>query len=702
MYPHNENPSDKLLREVLPLRTSAIPNHDGTLALYKSWRDQELRVMNIALGNSRVLINQFVSHATWLGDGSNTVIFVRRDGSIYELFSIDADASSGEPNRLGWIPGKVNGLRIKCLQDGSIAFAILFAGTGDNTLSECSPILTDPSMRCYDNYRVQEVDTYVKSGRYSIFYSTLAKKKGRWAIAGPVYNALPYTNLEALAYDRGDATEYYDISQRGIAVTAAKTGSTDPTAIYYIRIDSYAAACVHKPVKITAEDQYTGKHCSNPRFSPDGSLIAFLVLGPERNPIHIHQLEASNATRTFNLAISKEWLPTPSEFEFAPNGHALYFTAQDAGRTGLYKLDLRSNTDPSTVLRNGTVKAFYPLSEGNSERLLVTSSSLVESSLYQIVHTNGGHEPITVSATQNGVKLGLSQKQVSEIYFKGGGDYNVHGWMFRPSQFDEGRNYPLAILVHGGPRDAWRDEWKTNVWNPMVWAEQGYVVVTPNITGSEGYGLEFEEAVRDNWGGRPYEDLIKCMEYLEGIPNVDTHKAVIAGVSYGGYMMNWIQGHPFARRFKAMVCCNGMFDLPTHMLQCDFPLGYDEFGGSWKMWENLDGLQRYNPARVDLLPNWKTPMLVVHGGKDYRCPLTDGLAAFHTLKALETPSRFVVFPEEGHGVEEENNIVNCFREIFNWINRYTEITDHGGDSETENSEQEDSGIKDPDFSDQLS
>ncbi|KAI1409172.1 alpha/beta-hydrolase [Hypoxylon sp. FL1857] len=689
---HNE----ELFREIQPHRCKAIPNHDGTLILYQSWRVSELRIMNIATGASHVLTKLYTTGSTWLGDGSNTVIFLFQHpflGTV--IYSIDADEPLQKPNKIGRVKGQLKDFRVKRLQDGSIAFAtICLSNKRGRLLDEEVGTIKNPTMRVYNTYQVQDLDTYVRSGRYSIFYSILSKENGQWKINKPLHNALPHTDLEPnLTALYSNSSKCYDISQRGIVVSLGDRDKMEES-IYYIPIDSYSAPSTHKPVDIEAGNERRCHSYSYPRFSPDGSLIAFIywpAQKEEKIPIQIYQLESSSAANAFDMATSEYLSLSPQEIKFTPDGRALYFTAKDTGRVGLYKVGLRSKTGPSTISRNGTVEAFYPLSEGDNEKLLVTSSSLIESSLYQIVDVNGDHKPTIVSATENGAKLGLSQEQVSEIYFKGSGDYRVHAWMIRPSHFDKSRKYPLAILVHGGPRGSWIDQWRSDEWNLMVWADQGYVVVAPNITGSTGYGWDFEEAVRDNWGGRPYEDLIKCMEYLEDVPGVDTDNAIIAGASYGGYMVNWIQGHPFGRRFKAMICSSGIFDLTNHTVNCDFRLHSKvEFGGSPLTWENPDGFERYNPARADLLPNWKTPMLLIHGGKDYRCQLTEALAAFHTLKLLETPARLLIFPDGGHGGFGAENVVWCLRHIFTWANWFTGIADVAEDSEPENSDIEDS------------
>ncbi|OTB13963.1 hypothetical protein K445DRAFT_24109 [Daldinia sp. EC12] len=205
---------------------------------------------------------------------------------------------------------------------------------------------------------------------------------------------------------------------------------------------------------------------------------------------------------------------------------------------------------------------------------------------------------------------------------------------------------------------SWKDQWnRANHF--AMYAEHGYIVVAPNIAGT----------IRDSFGGRPYEDLVKCMDYLENNPNIDINNAVMIGESYGGYMVNW---------FKAMVCVSGIFDLAVHWLESD---GFNTadiryyFSGSEILWENYEMLQRFNPARPDLLPNWKTPMLIVHGNKDYRTPVTGAIAAFRTLQNLGTPSKLLLYPDEGHGNSKLANIFQRHCEVLAWINKYTGIAE---------------------------
>jgi dipeptidyl aminopeptidase/acylaminoacyl peptidase len=184
-------------------------------------------------------------------------------------------------------------------------------------------------------------------------------------------------------------------------------------------------------------------------------------------------------------------------------------------------------------------------------------------------------------------------------------------------------------------------------------------VVTPNPTGSTGYGMAFQNGIRNNWGGRPYEDLVKGFEYVEeNLSYVDTSRAVALGASYGGYMVNWIQGHPLGRKFKALVTHDGVFSTLNQYSSEELFFPHHDFGGT--LWENREGYEKWDPAAH--LKEWATPHLIIHNELDYRLPIAEGLAPFNVLQTKEIPSRFLTFLDENHVSTESSNLYGWKRE----------------------------------------
>jgi len=260
-----------------------------------------------------------------------------------------------------------------------------------------------------------------------------------------------------------------------------------------------------------------------------------------------------------------------------------------------------------------------------------------------------------------------------DFYFEGAEGKQVHGFVVKPHGWKEGdekKKWPGLLFIHGGPQGVWDDRWSTR-WNPNVFAHQGYFVVAINPTGSTTFGQDFTDAITKDWGGKPFVDLQKGWKYaLDKYPEIDPDRAVAAGASWGGYAINWIQGHPeYEFNFKALVCHDGVFDATYNGYSTDelFFFNHDWAGRPWDK-ETKELLEKYNP--INYVHKWSTPQLVIHGSKDYRLPETDGIGAFHALKQQGVPTRLVIFPDENHWVLNHGNSLKWHYEVFRWFDLY--------------------------------
>lgn len=279
------------------------------------------------------------------------------------------------------------------------------------------------------------------------------------------------------------ASNSFDLSDRGVVFTAQDPDNKIPlykatTKVYFVRIQSWSGeypSAAPKEIP-TYRDTSRGVY-SNPRFSPDGKMVAFLRKSVERiqdNRLYVAELEnhtqaGAPGIDVCSMVTGQKWALVPLGFEFAEDGHSLLLTAQDHGLVALHRLKLQPNAVPELVFKSGSVSGYWPLpSGGDGDKLLVSSSTFVESSLYQVVGGPSGSQVETISSlSQNGAKLGLSPEQVSEIYFQGGGDYFVQAWVVRPRNFDKTKKYPLCLHVHGGPAGCWTNQWNTRVRLPV-------------------------------------------------------------------------------------------------------------------------------------------------------------------------------------------------------------------------------------------
>ena len=242
----------------------------------------------------------------------------------------------------------------------------------------------------------------------------------------------------------------------------------------------------------------------------------------------------------------------------------------------------------------------------------------------------------------------------------------VHGYVIKPAGYVEGKKYPVAFLIHGGPQGSFGDGWSFR-WNPQTYAGAGYAVVMIDFHGSTGYGQAFTDAISQHWGDRPLEDLQKGWAYaLKTYSFLDGDRAAALGASYGGYMIDWIAGN-WKEPWKCLVTHDGVFDTRA--------MGYSTEELWFDNWEN-GGDVFTDPAKYDTFnpalhaKDWSVPMLVIHSDKDYRIPVEQGIGAFTALQRQGTESEFLRFPDENHWVLKPANSLKWHDTVFNWLDTH--------------------------------
>jgi dipeptidyl aminopeptidase/acylaminoacyl peptidase len=275
-----------------------------------------------------------------------------------------------------------------------------------------------------------------------------------------------------------------------------------------------------------------------------------------------------------------------------------------------------------------------------------------------------GFEPVT--HINDALLSQIDMQPLESFTFKGANDEDVQGFMVKPPGFDPNKKYPLKFLIHGGPQGAWGNEW-TYRWNAELFAASGnYVVVMINFHGSTGYGQKFTDSISGDWGGKPYVDLMKGLDYVEKTyPFIDKNREAALGASYGGYMANWLLGH--TNRFRCIVSHDGMFNAESAYGTTEelwFPNW--EFGGP--PWKKRDVYRKWSPH--EYAANFKTPTLVVHGQNDYRLDVSEGFQLFTTLQRLKIPSKMLYFPDEGHWVLKPQNSRLWYKTVNDWVDQW--------------------------------
>ncbi len=359
--------------------------------------------------------------------------------------------------------------------------------------------------------------------------------------------------------------------------------------------------------------------------------------------------------------IAPQWDRSAGGLLVSDDGKTLYTTAQDVGEHPLFAVDV-STGQVTELVGDGSVSSV----DLAASTLAFTRSSLKSGDQIITASPDGsGLSEITPSASQMLPEVGFGDYE--QFNFKGWNDETVHGYVVKPWNYQEGESYPVAFLIHGGPQGSFGNGWSYR-WNPQTYAAQGYAVVMIDFHGSTGYGQAFTDSISQHWGDRPLEDLQKGWKAaLEKYEFLEGDNACALGASYGGYMVNWIAGNwhtPESGQWKCLVNHDGVFDTRS-MGYVTEELWFTEweFGGTVS--GNPEGYERFNPLRhVD---QWRVPMLVVQGEKDYRVPVDQGIATFTALQRQGIDSKLLYFPDENHWVLKPHNSVLWHDTVNDWL-----------------------------------
>lgn len=460
-------------------------------------------------------------------------------------------------------------------EEGAFGVACSAPATPRGEMADPEPEKDGPrsNAKVYDSLFVRHWDAWVGPDRNALWYGRLQRQRSSSAsssAAAPAFalssssssssgltNALAGTDLASPVPPFG-GTGDFDVGPRGL-VFVAKDPECRPAAcytktdLYFVPLESWSEDPAPAPRRV--ETAGLEGYCQAPRFSHCGRKVAFTRMRdrqyesdkPRLMVVKDVTAEGELVAREVHAGADGEgrWDAKPDAVLWGRDDGEIFVTAEEEGRAKVWVVGLKDAGKelPRALTNEGSVSSIAILDDGadgeGSGKLLLSGSSLVDSSVYSILDPESGKLEAVSSASKNGKSFGLSKAQCDEIWTPGaGGDYKVHSLVMKPSRFDDKKKYPLAFLIHGGPQGAWMDSWSTR-WNPAIFAEQGYVVVCPNPTGSSGYGMALQDGITEDWGGRPYNDLVNCFEWIaDNMPYVDTRNAVALGASYGGYMIS--------------------------------------------------------------------------------------------------------------------------------------------------------------------
>ncbi|MCF7885450.1 MAG: S9 family peptidase [Candidatus Marinimicrobia bacterium] len=403
----------------------------------------------------------------------------------------------------------------------------------------------------------------------------------------------------------------------------------------------------------------------SPRFSPNGRYLAFISMRRAGYESDKHDLFIKDMIDNKFIKLTDNFNYSISSFQWMPNSRALLCRVDQEGNYKLFKLDIDSK-EFTLLVEEGYNKSVDIASSGD-EFIYLHNTFTRPSEIFRYSIKKDKADAITAYNEDRFAKVDMNSAE--EFWYKGANNVDVHGFLIKPPNFNPNKKYPMVYMVHGGPQGAWHNGWHYR-WNLELWAAQGYVLVLINPRGSTGYGQKFKFQISKDWGGKVFTDLIKGQEYvIENYEFINQDNIAAAGASFGGYMMNWFEGHmdEFKYPFKTLINHDGAFNLYSKYLTTE-ELWFPEWEFDGPFWENEKYYKKFSPHNY--IENFQTPMLIIHGEKDFRLDFGEGLMPFTALRRKGIPAKLVLFPEEGHWVQKPKNSEFWHATIFDWLDKY--------------------------------
>ncbi|HWU76007.1 MAG TPA: S9 family peptidase [Rhodanobacter sp.] len=461
----------------------------------------------------------------------------------------------------------------------------------------------------------------------------------------------------------GDASEFaFAPDGNSVYFDVRIAGTTEPWStnfdVYRVPVDGSAA-----PKNLTAENKAWDAY---PVPSPDGKTLYYLAMktpGFEADRFAIMALDLATGAKR---EVDPRWDRSPGDLSISADDKTLYASTDDDGQHPLFAIDA-ANGEVSRLSGEGTVGGY---SLAGHKLLLARDDLKRPADLYTLdlrqANTEGSHlKQVTHfnAADLKDTRMGDFQF----FNFIGWNNETVQGYVVKPANYQPGKTYPVAFIIHGGPQGAMTNGWSYR-WNPQTYAGQGFAVVTINFHGSTGYGQKFTNSISGDWGGKPLEDLkLGWAAALNKYKFLDGDRACALGASYGGYMTYWIAG-VWNKPWKCLIDHDGVFDARM-MYYATEELWFEEKENGGTPWEHPENYEKFNP--VNHVKDWRVPMLVVHSGDDFRIPITQGLGAFTALQRRGIPSEFLTFPDENHWVLKPHNSVQWHDTVNAWLKKWT-------------------------------
>ncbi|WP_066584797.1 alpha/beta hydrolase family protein [Sphingomonas pruni] len=561
--------------------------------------------------------------------------------------------TGGAPSQVTDLKGGIGGFKVAPTEDRLLIWADRLPGAPSSEPAMVKKRDDSGNGRTFDQMFIRHWASWSDGTRSQLFVLPMANGKANGygkAIEGGLVGdspSKPFGGGEEVSWSADGKTVFFALRE---------AGRIEPLST---NLDIFAAPADGSAAPTNLTDANDGMD-NLPTASPDGKYLAWFAMKrpgyeADRQVLMVRDL-ATGQVR----ALTEGWDRSVGSIAWSEDGKTIYVTAEDTQETPIFAVDLKSGK-PTRLTQEGNVTAVVPTAKG----LVYAMNSLTAPDDFYWL---SGKKSARLTSVNADKLAGIDMPTVTRFSFTGANNDKVWGYAVKPAGLAEGAKAPVAFMVHGGPQGSSNNSWSYR-WNPALFAGAGYGLVAVDFHGSTGYGQGFTDAIRNNWGGWPLEDLKKGLDAATTkFAWLDGNNACALGASYGGYMMNWIEGN-WPDRFKCIVQHDGVFDARAMAYETE-ELWFDEWEhGGHPYYEDPAAFEKWNP--VNFVDKWKTPQLVITSEGDYRIPYTQGVAAFTALQRRDIPSRLIVFPGGSHWVLNPKESRQWYREVLGWMGKWT-------------------------------
>ena len=614
-------------------------------------------VMNADGTNNLLLTHTADSEVepTWIKGGSKIAFLTAASGSM-QIWEMNPDGS--ERKQLSSYEGGIEGFKFS--PDESKVLFISQVKYGQRT-SDIYPDLDKASGKVINDLMYKHWDEWVENIPHPFVASFDGNQVGTATdiLKGEPYESpmKPFGGIEQLAWSNDSKQIAYTCRKK----TGLEYSVSTDSDIYLYNTE---AGETRNLCKEDATDKNLG-YDTNPKFSPDGKSIAWQSMErdgyeSDRNRLCVMNLKSGEKTY-----VTEAFQSGVDDYCWAPDGKTLYFVGVWHATSMVHSTNLKGEVKQLT----DGMYDYTSVAMLNNKQLLTKRHSLSEADELFTVDLKKKNAVTRITKENDQIFSQLQMGKVEARWTKTVDGKDMLSWVVYPANFNPNKKYPTLLFCQGGPQSPVSQFWSYR-WNLQLMAANDYIIIAPNRRGLPGFGMEWLEDISTNYGGHCMDDYLSAIDDIAKEPYVDKDRLGCVGASFGGYSVYWLAGH-HNKRFKAFIAHDGFFNMEQQYLETEelWFTNWDLGGAYWE--KNNPAVQRsYANSPHLFVDKWDTPILCIHGEKDFRILASQGMAAFNAAKLRGVPAQLLIFPDENHWVLKPQNGILWQRTFFAWLDKW--------------------------------